>query len=135
MMLLETCLLLQLAACAAMTGIIWLVQVAVYPLFARLEGPVFTDYHHRYMKQVTFVIAPLMFLEAASCAACLLLGDWRDHVLPTLLLAMIWASTAVIQVPQHQRLTPETVPALVRSNWIRTAAWSTRTLLLGSQFS
>ena len=123
-------LLLQLAACAAMTGIIWMVQLAIYPLFAWLAGPTFTDYHDRYMRQVTWVIAPLMFLEAASCAALLYLADWRDFLVPTLLLALVWGSTAFIQVPQHQKLTPQTVPALVRSNWIRTFAWTSRTILL-----
>lgn len=127
----ESFLTIQLVACAAMTGIIWMVQVAVYPLFARLEEPVFSDYHDRYMRQVTLIIAPFMFLEASSCAACLLLGDWQNFVLPTILLAVVWASTAFIQVPQHQKLTPQTVPGLVRSNWIRTIAWTARIVLLG----
>jgi hypothetical protein len=131
-MTLEIFLLLQLIASAAMTGIIWMVQIAIYPLFARLTGPTFDDYHNRYMRQVTFVIAPTMFLEAASCAVCLLIGDWQTFILPTLLLGIVWGSTAFIQVPQHQRLTPETAPHLVRSNWIRTAAWTARTALLAT---
>jgi len=124
-------LLAQLIACAAMTGIIWMVQLAIYPLFARLEGATFDDYHQRYMKQVSFVIAPFMCLEATTCAACLYLGDWRSQAVPTALLAVVWASTAFIQVPQHQKLTPETVPALVRSNWLRTIVWTARLALLG----
>lgn len=131
-MMLEACLLIQLVACCAMTGIIWMVQIAVYPLFGRLEEPAFSDYHHRYTRQVTWVIAPLMFLEATSGAACLFLGEWSDFLVPSLLLGLIWASTAFIQVPQHQRLTRANVPALVRSNWIRTAAWTARSGFLFS---
>jgi len=129
-MLLTISFILQILATAAMTGIIWLVQIAVYPLFARLDDDRFQDYHNRYMKQVSYVIAPLMFLEASTCAVCLYLGDWRDFLLPTLFLALIWGSTAFIQVPQHQRLTPDAVPALVRSNWIRTTAWTIRLIAL-----
>jgi len=125
-------LTIQLISCAAMTGIIWMVQVAVYPLLARLEGKAFDDYHTRYMSQVTFVIAPFMFLEATTCAACLYFGNWQDFVIPTILLALVWASTAFIQVPQHAKLTPENVPALVRSNWIRSIAWTTRLILLAT---
>ena len=95
-------LTIQLISCAAMTGIIWMVQVAVYPLLARLEGKAFDDYHTRYMSQVTFVIAPFMFLEATTCAACLYFGNWQDFVIPTILLALVWASTAFIQVPNTQ---------------------------------
>lgn len=130
--MLFTLLLVQLTACAAMTGIIWIVQIVVYPLFSRLEEPAFTDYHTRYMNLVTYVIAPFMLLEAVGCAACLYLGNWQAFLLPTFLLAIVWASTAFIQVPQHGRLTPEKVPALVRSNWIRTIAWTARTVLLAS---
>lgn len=126
----EIILTIQLIACAAMTGIIWMAQVAIYPLFARLEGKAFDDYHTRYMNQVTYIIAPFMLIEAITCAACLSLGDWKGFVLPTILLALAWASTAFIQVPQHARLTPEKVPALVRSNWIRTIAWTSRLILL-----
>lgn len=126
----ETALLLQLIASAAMTGIIWIVQLAIYPLFALLEGPTFQRYHDRYTSLVTFVIAPTMFLEVATCLWCLYLGNWLTLLAPTILLALNWASTAFIQVPQHSALTPESVPQLVRGNWIRTIAWSLRTILL-----
>jgi len=128
----QLALTLQLIACAAMTGIIWMVQLAIYPLFGRLQGQTFDDYHTRYMTQVTHIIAPFMFLEASTCALCLYLGPWDTQLLPTLLLALVWASTAFIQVPQHKNLTPETVPALVRSNWLRTIAWSLRLIFLAS---
>ena len=56
--------------------------------------------------------------------------------LPTVdgLLAVIWVSTFLIQVPLHGRLTrgfdATRHSALVRSNWIRTVAWSARGALL-----
>lgn len=123
-------LIIQLATCAAMTGIIWMVQIVIYPLFGQLKEATFDDYHARYMTRVTYVIAPLMLIEAVCCAACLYLGDWQAMVSSSLLLAAVWASTAFIQVPQHAKLTPETVPALVYTNWIRTIAWTARTGLL-----
>ena len=51
------------------------------------------------------------------------------------LLAVIWISTPVLQVPEHGRLT-EGFDAgahsrLVGTNWIRTIAWTARGLLLG----
>ena len=49
------------------------------------------------------------------------------------LLAVIWLSTALIQVPLHQRLgggfDAEVHSRLVTSNWIRTVAWTLRGLL------
>lgn len=46
------------------------------------------------------------------------------------LLVLIWASTFLLQVPKHKVLThgfdAEAHRFLVRTNWIRTAAWSVR---------
>jgi hypothetical protein len=56
-------------------------------------------------------------------------------LLATVLLALIWLSTAVVQVPLHQSLAARyddsTLRRLVRSNWLRTMAWTARGLLLG----
>ncbi|MGC6426440.1 MAG: hypothetical protein ACON5H_05515 [Akkermansiaceae bacterium] len=128
----EWLLITQLIASAAMTGVVWMVQLAVYPLFAKIGEQEFDDYHRYYMRRVSFVIMPLMALEALTCAACFFLGDKLALLAPSILFGIICASTALIQVPQHQTLTLERVPALVRSNWIRTLAWSIRTLLLGA---
>jgi hypothetical protein len=52
----------------------------------------------------------------------------------TALLAVIWLSTAVVQVPCHEVLSrvfdSEVYQSLVSTNWIGTAAWSLRGLLL-----
>ena len=128
----ELILLIQLIATAAMTGIIWLVQIAIYPLFTRLTGSDFDENHTRYMQQVSYVIVPIMLIEAGSCALCLLLGNFVSQIIPTVLLAINWLSTALIQVPQHTKLTPKNAPALVRSNWIRTTAWTARLIFLAT---
>jgi hypothetical protein len=51
-----------------------------------------------------------------------------------ILLAVIWLSTFLVQVPLHNALVggfdPQVHASLVRSNWIRTLAWSVRGLLL-----
>lgn len=125
-------LLLQLLACAAMTGIIWIVQLAIYPLFRELPNEAFEKYHGSYMSKVTFVIVPLMALEALTCVWCLFNFPLSSQIIPTLLLGVIWASTAFIQVPQHNKLTRENAHLLVRSNWIRTIAWTARTVLLAT---
>lgn len=43
---------------------------------------------------------------------------------------LIWLSTALLQVPLHRALLPGFDPAkihrLVRSNWLRTVAWTLR---------
>jgi len=49
------------------------------------------------------------------------------------LLALIWVSTALLQVPQHNILAAgfdrPAYQMLVTSNWLRTVAWSLRAVL------
>ena len=51
-----------------------------------------------------------------------------------ILLAAIWSSTALLQVPCHEKLSDRFDAAahrrLVSTNWIRTIAWSLRSLLV-----
>jgi len=124
-------LLPQLIATSGMFAIIWLVQIAIYPLFTDLGADAFDHYHTRYMRLVTFVIMPLMLVEAASCTISFFYtrSDWR-LIGATAMLAIIWLSTFFLQVPLHQGLTPEKVQTLVDSNWVRTIAWTLRLGLL-----
>ena len=49
------------------------------------------------------------------------------------LLLVIWLSTALLQVPCHNRLVngfdPKIHHRLVKTNWIRTVAWSLRAII------
>ena len=131
-------LALHLAATWFMTGIIWFVQVVHYPLFAAAAGPAFAAYHRGHLSRVTWIVAPAMLVELATGV---LLAWQPPAALPRwillaglALLAVIWLSTVVVQVPEHDRLR-EGFDAvahrrLVTLNWIRTVAWSARALRL-----
>jgi hypothetical protein len=76
-----------------------------------------------------------MLVEAASAVALVLgtAGERETVVLRWIglgLLAMVWASTAAVQVPLHGRLSLGLDRAacrrLVITNWIRTLAWTVR---------
>ncbi len=133
--------LLFLAHCAVtlyMTGVIWFVQVVHYPLFARVGVAEFSAYEQRHTTLTTWVVAPPMLGELATA---FLLVWFRPHGVSNLqawsgliLLTMIWGSTFLVQVPCHEVLSKEFDAAvhkrLVWTNWLRTAAWSLRGLLV-----
>ncbi len=131
-------LAVHLAVTWFMTGVIWFVQLVHYPLFAAAAGPSFAAYHRRHLALVTWVVAPAMLVELAT--GLLLawapppgLSPWTPTA-GLALLAIIWLSTALVQVPCHDRLRSGFDAAkhrrLVTSNWIRTASWSARALML-----
>jgi hypothetical protein len=127
-------LLVHLAATFYMVGVIWFVQVVHYPLFAKVGATGFAAYSRTHSRLTGFVVGPPMLVEAATAVALVVyrpegvsaLLAWTGLVL----LALVWASTALLQAPRHQTLGRGLDPAshrfLVASNWVRTVAWSAR---------
>ncbi|XZE21451.1 hypothetical protein SH449x_001353 [Pirellulaceae bacterium SH449] len=120
-----------------MTGLIWMVQIVHYPLFADIGRDDFVPYERKHSRAITFIVAPAMLLESASAAGLtwLLIETQLIFVLVNIaLLIVIWGSTFLIQVPIHQKLElgfDETLhKRLVSTNWIRTICWTARALLM-----
>jgi hypothetical protein len=142
----RTLLLTQLLATAMMTGIIWFVQIVHYPLFLKIPTEGFVAYEQSHAMRTGFVVAPLMLVELGTAIALLLLSIASGGKMPTAIgltplylwslgcLALIWASTFLIQVPLHhlleQRPDAKAMELLVSTNWIRTILWSIRLGLL-----
>lgn len=125
----------QLALTAAMAGVLWVVQLAVYPLFDAVGTAGFTAYHRRYSRAVTWVVAPLMLAEAASALALVRQGVRGPLFLGSLAtLATIWVMTFSVQVPLHRRLArgydATAHRLLVLTNWFRTALWTARAIMV-----
>ena len=127
-------LLLHAASTLAMTGLIWFVQIVHYPLFAYAESGDFRGFAADHQRRTGAVVGPLMLAEAGTAA--LLLFPPQDS--PTAwiggaLLASIWLSTALVQVPLHRRLAAgydaRAARRLVATNWWRTLAWTARAVI------
>ena len=134
----EVILLAQAVASGAMCGLIWFVQVVHYPLFASITGERSREHAVDNQRRTAPVVIPFMAVELATAmgiAAWPPAGVGRGLALVGLgLVAVAWLSTFLVQVPLHARLAseghvPEAVAALVRSNWIRTIAWTARAIL------
>ena len=131
-------LVLHFALTCAMFGLIWLVQIVNYPMFAEVPVRTFTRYEKRHVQRVTYVVGPLMLGEALTGIAWLAVATAepaRGFALAgALLLLLIWLSTAFLQVPLHARLEqaydPRLHRRLVMTNWVRTWAWTARALVL-----
>lgn len=131
-------LLTQLFATLFMVGLIWFVQIVHYPLFASVGRSNFATYEELHQRFTTWVVAPVMLVELVTAVA--LVFSARLGVTTVLswiglaLLAVIWLSTWALQVPAHAALAVAFCETehdrLVTTNWIRTAAWTARGLVL-----
>lgn len=125
-----------------MTGLIWFVQVVHYPMLAQLgeegDDPRWPELHAAHVRRTTWVVLPAMFAEQAASIALFVARPSQVPVFllvaSYLLLSTAWASTFLVQVPLHGSLSrgPDATKLrrLVQTNWIRTAAWTCRSLLL-----
>ncbi len=135
----NTILLTQFAATWFMVGLIWIIQIVHYPLFAFVGQEQFELYSNKHQMLITFIVGPVMAAEILTAA---LLAWYPPTVelaiwlrVAFVLLVVIWIATAFVQVPQHSKLTSgeydrATIKALVNGNWVRTIAWTIRGLIL-----
>ncbi len=129
----DAILLVQAFCSLNLMGLIWCIQCCHYPMFERLPPERFQESLEWHGQRIAPLVAPLMLVE-------LLCASWLSVHCPggftrlgMLIVALLWLSTGLIQVPLHSRLSRErhlpSLQWLVRSNWLRTLGWSLRGLL------
>jgi hypothetical protein len=126
---------IQLASTMAMVGVIWVVQLCVYPRFLDIQPDKFVRAHFRHSFRIGVIVAPLMVTELV--AAVFLVWAGYGAFVQWVVLALTVGnliSTAIIQAPCHTRLMQgfdaEKCRFLIRSNWIRTVLWSVKGILV-----
>ncbi|MHC4896022.1 MAG: hypothetical protein ACYTGW_02835 [Planctomycetota bacterium] len=132
-----TVVLLHAAVTLCLTGLIWFVQIVHYPQFARVGAEQFVAYEREHIRRTSRIVAPLMLVELVTAAVLVIeppTAALRSVAIAGLaLLAVVWLSTALLQVPCHRRLEhgfdAAVIRRLVATNWIRTIAWTARSVL------
>ena len=129
---------LHLASTLIMVGVIWYVQLVHYPLMSRVPPVRFLEFHQQHGRRTGWVVVGPMVVEALT-AGLLVLPAFPGLPTPAAfaglaLVVLIWLSTFGVQVPLHRRLSAGFDPSahlrLVRTNWLRTVAWSVRGALV-----
>jgi hypothetical protein len=139
----------QLLATLFMTGLIWFVQIVHYPLFEEVGSDRLARYETLHANRTSWVVFPPMLIELVTTLASLYPRLRPPFVSPVEAVALaglvliLWVTTAIGQVPVHGQLgrpaesRPEypdsrLIWLLVHLNWIRTAAWTVRSVLLSA---
>ena len=130
--------LAHLSATLYMVGVIWFVQVVHYPLFGRVGEGGFAAYSRVHSRLTGYVVGPAMLVEAGTALVLVFARPggvpFPAALLGLFLVAVIWLSTVLLQVPRHDTLGSgfdrRAYGGLVRTNWVRTIAWSARGALV-----
>lgn len=124
----------QVVGSVGMFGVIWIVQLAHYPLMRYVPEERFARFENAHRQRISLVVGPLMLVEGL-CVLAFLFAPPAG--LPTWLPwagagaeALAIGTTAFVSAPLHDRLNahfdPTLLDRLIATNWIRTVAWTAR---------
>ncbi len=68
-------LVAQLSATLYLVGLIWMVQIVHYPLFALIDAANYIAYQEAHMARISWIVGPAMLIEAATVAYLLFNGQ------------------------------------------------------------
>jgi len=118
----------------AMFGLMWAVQIIIYPQFRSVDSADFAAYVADHGTRITIALALLAPAEIVFAAWL-----WLDTpaalnrtavFVSGALLALGWIATATWFGPLHGKLQGEydldQINQLIATNWLRTALWSAR---------
>ena len=119
----------------ALFGLIWCVQLVHYPFFLRSDKKDFIDHISFHKYRISIIVMPLMTIELATSGILAFrfepFANW--NILGLAIVISIWLVTFFVQVPLHNKLSDgydeSVVRKLIKTNWIRTILWSTKSFL------
>jgi hypothetical protein len=125
-------LVAHLAAVWFCVGLVWVVQVLVYPGFRGIDRARWREQHDRHTRLMGWTVSGPWAVQGVTCAVLLF---WRPDGVPFWLAALAGvcgaatvAVTVAVSVPCHRRLSAgyddAVLDRLVRTNRYRTLAWS-----------
>ena len=125
--------LANVASALYMVGVIWTVQLAHYPLMARVGEASWRAYHDGHTRAMGWVVMAPMIVELGTAGLLALAppaGVPRALAVAGLgCVVLTWVVTFFVSVPCHNQLgagafVAPAHRALVQTNWLRTALWT-----------
>ncbi|GAB4372447.1 MAG: hypothetical protein Kow00121_14820 [Elainellaceae cyanobacterium] len=118
-------------------GQIWLVQIVVYPLFAKVGTVDYVYYHRFYTRRIPLPVIIPGFASFLLPVALALYGPTVPLWMSTLNIAAGMVGllvTVMLEIPRHNRLEKDgknntTIAELIRYNWPRTLSISAQSVI------
>ena len=125
----------NLVITSLLVGLIWVIQLIVYPSFAYISEEKWHSFHQMHTRRISCLVVWLMPLElAVSLWGAFISGSDLINLSLVACVILIWLSTFFLQVPAHNKLAQgkalHEINFLVSTNWVRTILWSLKLVLL-----
>ncbi|MCH8557015.1 MAG: hypothetical protein LAT84_04300 [Balneolia bacterium] len=133
-------LLVSVAACGYMTGLVVFVHLVHYPGFYYVDKSRGQAFHNFHTTNTGYAVGLPMIAELAAAVGLLIFAPDSTMLvwaaIAAFLLLLVWLETGLRVIPVHNRLAggemknDDTILKLVQSNRNRTFIWSLRFLIL-----
>lgn len=121
---------LHFASTWALVGLIWTIQLVHYPLFSQVGEQQFVQYVKTHGRNITWLVGPLMVAELVASYFVWKASPGALETAGLLAVAVNWLVTGALFAPLHSRLAKgfdkDLCRKLIQANWIRTALWTAR---------
>ena len=125
---------IQIICNSYLVSLVIMTQFITYPTFLDIDKDKFSDYHRKYVNNMSFIVAPVMLIEFLTLSLIAYFSSEFLIIKGLFLLLVIWLTTFFIMIPSHNRISKsfniKEIKSLINYNWIRTILWSFKLLVI-----
>ena len=130
----DTLYFIQIVCNSYLVSLVFMTQLITYPTFLHIDKDKFSEYHRKYVNNISFIVAPVMLIELLTLLLIAYFSKDFLIIKSLILLLVIWLTTFFIMIPSHNRISKsfniKEIKSLINYNWIRTILWSFKLLVI-----
>ena len=130
----DTLYFIQIVCNSYLVSLVIMTQFITYPTFLDIDKDKFSDYHRKYVNNISFIVAPVMLIELFTLSLIAYFSSEFLIIKSLFLLLVIWLTTFFIMIPSHNRISKsfniKEIKSLINYNWLRTILWSFKLLVI-----
>ncbi len=130
----DTLYFIQIVCNSYLVSLVFMTQFITYPTFLHIDKDKFSEYHRKYVNNISFIVAPVMLIELLTLFLIAYFSKDFLIIKSLILLLVIWLTTFFIMIPSHNRISKsfnkKEIISLINYNWVRTILWSFKLLLI-----
>ena len=130
----DTLYFIQIVCNSYLVSLLFMTQFITYPTFLHIDKDKFSEYHRKYVNNISFIVAPVMLIELLTLSLIAYFSSEFLIIKSLILLIVIWLTTFFIMIPSHNRISKsfnkKEIISLINYNWVRTILWSFKLLLI-----
>ena len=124
----DTLYFIQIVCNSYLVSLVFMTQFITYPTFLHIDKDKFSEYHRKYVNNISFIVAPVMLIELLTLSLIAYFSSEFLIIKSLILLLVIWLTTFFIMIPSHNRISKsfnkKEIISLINYNWVRTILWS-----------